>query len=77
MPIGFVFKRNRTQPVRLPAEAKFPESVKKILVKTFGKDRIISSMGNTWDSFSLSEENVSNDFMTERAQQTQSERGSF
>jgi len=77
MPIGSVFKNNRTQSIRLPAETRFPENVKKVFVRTLGKDRIISPVENVWDSFFLSEESVSDDFMIERAQQTQSERESF
>lgn len=77
MPIGSVFKNNRTQSVRLPAETRFPESVKKVFVRTLGKDRIISPVANTWDSFFLSKEDVSDDFIAERAQQTQSEREPF
>jgi len=77
MPIGSVFKNNRTQSIRLPAETRFPENVKKVFVRTLGKDRIISPVENIWDSFFLCEDSVSDDFMTERAQQTQPERESF
>jgi antitoxin VapB len=77
MNLGSVFKNNRTQAVRLPAESRFPENVKKVVVRVVGQDRILSPLTNTWDSFFLSEDGVSDDFMTERASQDQSERESF
>jgi antitoxin VapB len=77
MNLGSVFKNNRTQAVRLPAESRFPENVKKVVVRVLGQDRILSPLTNTWDSFFLSEDGVTDDFMTERASQDQSERESF
>jgi antitoxin VapB len=77
MAIGTVFENNRTQAVRLPVETRFPEGVKKVVVRVIGLDRIISPACNTWDSFFLSKESVSDDFMTERASQNQSEREPF
>jgi len=74
---GSVFTNNRTQAVRLPAEMRFPENVKKVNVRAIGKDRIISPTENTWDSFFLSDQSVSDDFMTERATQNQPERENF
>jgi len=77
MDVGTVFVNNRTQAVRLPVDSRFPENVKKVVVRVIGKDRILSPVENTWDSFFLSEDGVSDDFMTERALQQQSERESF
>ena len=77
MDIGTVFKNNRTQAVRLPADSRFPESVKKVVVRILGKDRVLSPVENTWDSFFLSKDGVSDDFMKKRASQEQSERESF
>jgi len=74
---GSVFINNRTQSVRLPAGTRFPPEVKKVTVRINGKDRIISPVENTWDSFFLSETNVSDDFMNERASQEQKERENF
>ncbi len=71
MPTGSVFVNNRTQAVRLPAETRFPENVKKVTVRVVGQDRVLSPVENTWDSFFLSEEHVTDDFMTERAAQEQ------
>ena len=72
-----VFVNNRSQAVRLPAETRFPEDVKKVSVRVVGKERILAPIENTWDSFFLSEQSVSDDFMTERASQVQSEREAF
>ena len=77
MPLGSVFVNNRTQAVRLPADTRFPDSIKKVRVRVVGKERILSPVENTWDSFFLSPDSVSDDFMTERASQEQQERESF
>lgn len=74
MAIGSVFVNNRTQAVRLPAETRFPEGVKKVIVRVVGVDRVLSPVNNTWDSFFLSKERVTDDFITERASQEQTER---
>ena len=74
MALGSVFVNNRTQAVRLPAETRFPEGVKKVLVRVVGLDRVLSPVGNTWDSFFLSKERVTDDFIAERASQEQTER---
>jgi len=77
MKIGSIFMNNRTQAVRLPAEVRFPENVRHVHVRTMGKDRILSPVNDAWDSFFLSEERPSEDFMEERPDQRQSERESF
>lgn len=77
MSTGTVFINNRTQAVRLPADSRFPEDVKRVMVRVVGKDRILSPADQSWDSFFLSEESVTDDFMTERASQEQGEREAF
>ena len=77
MATGSIFVNNRTQAVRLPVETRFPEGVKKVIVRVLGKDRILSPIENTWDSFFVSEEKVTDDFMVERASQEQSDRENF
>ena len=74
MATGSVFVNNRTQAVRLPAESRFPDEVKKVTVRVLGHDRVLSPVDKTWNSFFLSEERVSDDFMPERASQDQPER---
>lgn len=77
MALGSVFINNRTQAVRLPVESRFPENVKKVTVRVVGLDRVLSPVEKTWDSFFLSKERVSDDFMTERSTQEQPERESL
>ena len=74
---GSVFENNRTQAVRLPVETRFPKEVKKVVIRTVGKDRILSPIDNVWDSFFLAESRVTEDFMQERSSQEQPERESF
>ena len=74
---GSIFINNRSQAVRLPAEMRFPNNVKKVNVRAVGKDRIISPIENTWDSFFLSDQSVTDDFMMERASQNQPDREEF
>lgn len=69
-----VFTINRTQAVRLPAELRFPDSVKKVEVRAIGQERIIAPAEHAWDSFFLAENGASDDFMTERPSQAQPER---
>ena len=77
MSTGSVFVNNRTQSVRLPADTRFPDGVKKVTVRVVGHDRVLSPVDSTWDSFFLSGEGVTDDFMTERASQAQQEREAF
>ncbi len=74
MTISSIFINNRSQAVRLPAELRLPENVKKVDVRAVGHERIISPIGQKWDSFFLNGPVVSDDFMAERASQEQPER---
>lgn len=74
---GKVFMSNRTQNVRLPADSRFPDDVKDVIVRVKGKERIISPVQNAWDSFFLSEQSVTDDFLSNRTEQITSERESF
>ncbi|MBS1177847.1 MAG: hypothetical protein H6R06_2259 [Proteobacteria bacterium] len=73
MSITTVFTNNRSQAVRLPADVRLPEGVKKVQVRARGVDRIISPVGHTWDEFFLNGPRAS-DFMAEPASQQQPER---
>lgn len=77
MATSSVFTNNRTQAVRLPVELRLPEGVKKVEVRARGNERIISLMGQTWDSFFLNGPSVSDDFMPERASKSQPDREAF
>ena len=72
-----VFTNNRTQAVRLPTEARLPDDVKIVIVRTRERDRIISPIENTWDNFFLNGPEVSDDFMNERGPQNSVQRESF
>ena len=74
MATGLVFKINKMQAVRLPADARFPSGVKRVNVRIVGADRVLSPVEKTWDSFFLSANKASDDFLTERASQKQAER---
>ena len=45
-----VFVNNRSQAVRLPAQARFPASVKRVQVRVVGADRVISPVEQAWQS---------------------------
>ncbi|WP_394230549.1 type II toxin-antitoxin system VapB family antitoxin [Shewanella colwelliana] len=77
MSLASVFVNNRTQAVRLPVDSRFPEGIKKVNVRVLGKERILSPVENTWDSFFMSKTSVTDDFMEERACQKQADRESF
>jgi len=77
MQTGSVFENNRTQAVRLPAETRFPDTIKKVVVRVVGEDRILSPLDRSWDTFFRGDEGVSDDFLAERASQHQAERESF
>ena len=74
MTITSVFTNNRSQAVRMPADVRLPEGVKKVQVRARGVDRIISPVGHTWDEFFLNGPKASEDFMSERATQQQADR---
>ena len=74
MKTGTVFINNRTQAVRMPAETRFPDSVRRVQVRVVGRERILTPVDSAWDSFFLGGQTVTEDFMTERAEQTQTER---
>ena len=65
-----VFTNNRSQAVRLPANARLPPHVKRVEVRVRGAERIISPAGHTWDSFFASDApQVSDDFLPQRGTQ--------
>jgi antitoxin VapB len=74
MTTSTLFTNNRTQAVRLPVDMRYPDSVKKVEVRAVGQERIIAPAERAWDSFFLAETTVSEDFLVERASQTQAER---
>jgi antitoxin VapB len=77
MTIASVFTNNRSQAVRMPADLRLPDGVKRVQVRALGSDSIISPLDHTWDSFFMSGPEVTVDFMVERSGQAQSERESL
>ena len=69
-----VFTNNRSQAIRLPADLRLPDSVKRVDVRARGCERIIAPLGQTWDSFFLNSPQVADDFLEARASQEQPER---
>ena len=69
-----VFTNNRSQAIRLPAELRLPDDVKRVDVRARGHERIISPLGQTWTSFFLDGPQVADDFLNERASQGQPDR---
>lgn len=51
MTYASVFYNNRTQAVRLPAEMRFDDNVKKVIIRKVGNERILTPIDNVWDSF--------------------------
>ncbi len=74
---GSVSRSSGTQVVTLPDEVCFPDGVKEVIVRVVGHDRILSPVDHAWDTFFLSGERVTDDFMTERTSQVQPEREPF
>ena len=77
MAISTVFTNNRTQAVRLPAEMRLPENVRKVNVRAKGRERIIAPIESMWDNYFLGDARVSDDFMNERGSQEQGDRESL
>ena len=69
-----VLINNRSQAIRLPAELRLPENVKRVDVRARGSERIIAPLGQSWDSFFINGPEVADDFMESRASQHQPER---
>ena len=69
-----VFTNNRSQAIRLPAELRLPDNVKRVDVRARGNERIIAPLGQTWDSFFLDAPQLADDFLETRASQDQPER---
>jgi len=69
-----VFTNNRSQAIRLPAELRLPDNVKRVDVRAHGNERIIAPLGQTWDSFFLDAPQLADDFLEMRASQDQPDR---
>lgn len=70
------FFSNRTQAVRLPKSISFPDDVKHVEIIAVGRSRIITPVGESWDSW-FDGEGASTDFMSTREQPAVQEREGF
>ncbi len=78
MSTSTVFTNNRSQAVRLPADARLPPHVKRVEVRVRGVERIIAPAGHGWDSFFAPDApRASDDFLAQRASQEQPPREAF
>ncbi|MDP3333951.1 MAG: type II toxin-antitoxin system VapB family antitoxin [Methylococcaceae bacterium] len=77
MSTSTVFTNNLSQAVGVLAIMRFPDSVKKVELRVVDLERIIAPAESAWDSFFSGGQTVSDDFMTERADQQQRERDSL
>jgi antitoxin VapB len=73
---GSVFQSNRSQAIRLPKAVALPEDVKRVDVVAIGRTRIISPVGESWDTW-FDGEGVTADFMPGREQPADQERDRF
>ncbi len=69
-----LFKSNQTQAVRLAKDVAFPEGVREVEIIKIGNSRVISPVGQRWDSFFGDPNKISDDFLTDRDQGTFEER---
>jgi antitoxin VapB len=62
-----IFKSNRSQAIRMPKAVAYDEDVTRVDVVAVGRVRIICPAGESWDCF-FDGDQVSDDFMSDRAQ---------
>ena len=70
---GSVFQSNRSQAIRLPKAVALPDDVKRVDVVAIGRARIITPVGESWDTW-FDGDGVTADFMAEREQPADQER---
>ncbi|WKV96850.1 type II toxin-antitoxin system VapB family antitoxin [Pseudomonas sp. B21128] len=71
-----IFMSNRSQAVRLPKAVAMPGDVKRVEVIAIGRTRVITPVGESWDSW-FDGDSVTSDFMDDRDQAFDQERESF
>ena len=73
---GAIFQSNRSQAVRLPKAVALPDDVKRVDVVVLGRTRIITPVGESWDSW-FDGDGVTADFLARREQPADQEREAF
>ena len=69
-----VFMTNRSQAVRLPRAVAFPNGVHQVEIIKLGHSRLVTPVGRRWDEFFVNGPRASDDFMSEREQQSMEQR---
>ncbi len=69
-----VFVNNRFCAVHIPKDIRPPDGALNTEIGAKGNERVISPLGQSWNSFFVSCSRVSEDFLPERANQHQPER---
>ena len=62
-----ILQNDKRQTVRLPKACSMPDDVKKVNIISLGRSRLITPVGESWDSW-FNEVGVSDDFMQNREQ---------
>lgn len=70
---GDIFQCDPGQAIHLPKTVALPEDVKRVEIVAIGRVRIITPVGDVWDSW-FDGSGVSADFMIKRGQVTAQER---
>ena len=71
---AIVIQDNDGQYLRLPSEAEFPLGVSEVTIRRQGTDLILSPVSRAWDSFFNDSSSVSDDFLTGREEQLDTDR---
>lgn len=73
---GSVFMTNKTQAVRLPKSVRFPEGITSVDIQRRGRTLVIAPSEQSWAAW-FEGDNVSLDFMEDRAQPEAQERAAL
>ena len=71
-----IFSNNKSQAIRIPKALEFSTDVKKVNIFSIGKTRVITPVGESWDSW-FEGLSATEDFMVSRDQPEEQERESF
>ena len=71
-----IFSNNKNQAIRIPRALEFADGVKKVNIFPVGNARIITPVGESWDSW-FEGLHATDDFMIEREQPGEQTRESF
>ncbi|TCP96950.1 antitoxin VapB [Cricetibacter osteomyelitidis] len=72
-----IFKNNRNQAIRLPQSAAFPEHIKQVEVVCIGNTRILTPIGERWQTWAKMPSQLTDDCFMEREQPVEQEREGF